>query len=348
LIAAPLAVIVYMTPFVISHGTGDMMAGLQMVWRENVQRFYNPVNHRGPVYLYCYVILELLAPWTLLLPAALVGAMPTALRGHGLLENSCPRKAVGMAPERRLFPTSFFWSVFVFFTLSASRRSYYLLPILPAAAMLVAAALVRRSRLRTFGVWLFAIAVYVSPIVAAVGILWIDFWKNFPIGDSEEPDIPAIFALAVAWAVSAAAIAFAMRRRRHVAAALVTAAFAFETYLFVFALPEADALRTQRPFAEVVRQQLATGDSPGPEFDGLALYRTSDIVYYLDPPKPLPELKEPDEIHDPSIRWLIVRTRDRATLELGEDWDCPVMESYQPWDGVERRNAKLQLLRRVR
>ena len=268
------------------------------------------------MYLYCYVILELLAPWTVMLPAALVG--------------------------KNRFALSYFWGTFVFFTLSASRRSYYLLPILPAAAMLVAAALVRPGRLRTIGVWLFAIAVFVSPFVAVLGISWIDFWKNFPIGESETPDIPAPIALAVAWTVSAAAIAFAMRRRRYVAAALVVAAFAFEIYLFVFAWPAADAYRTQRPFAEAVRKRL------GPDIPDLALYRTSDIVYYLDPPKPLPEFKKADEARDPSIRWLIVRSRDAAYFRIGEEWVAEVLEANQPWDSNEQGNAKLLLLRRIR
>src|SRR5205814_7181588 len=90
-----------------------------MVFRENLRRFIDPVNHRGPVYLYAVLIFELLAPWCVLLPAALWQA-------HAGRDRA------------RHFALVMFWSILVFFTLSASRRSYYLLPILPAAALLLA------------------------------------------------------------------------------------------------------------------------------------------------------------------------------------------------------------------
>ena len=41
--------------------------GLDMVYRENVVRFFEPFDHRGPIYLYVYVIFGLMAPWSMLL-----------------------------------------------------------------------------------------------------------------------------------------------------------------------------------------------------------------------------------------------------------------------------------------
>src|SRR5205814_7675510 len=82
-------------------------------------------------YLYAYVIFGLLAPWSVLLPAALIhGHAKTAAQGSG---------------TGRRFALIFFWATFAFFTLSASRRSYYLLPILPAAALLIARLLAARG-----------------------------------------------------------------------------------------------------------------------------------------------------------------------------------------------------------
>ena len=45
-----------------------------MVYRENVVRFFHPFDHRGPIYLYCYVIFALMMPWSAFLPAALAEA----------------------------------------------------------------------------------------------------------------------------------------------------------------------------------------------------------------------------------------------------------------------------------
>ena len=137
LVAAPLGIAVYLLPFVLAaERTGSRIA-LEMVWRENVRRFVAPHNHVGPVYLYLGVILVLAAPWSAFLPAALVPPRPVS-RGDRLAR-------------------AYFWAVFVFFTASASRRSYYLLPVLPAAALLIGrvltaehgelSALVRRLRI---------------------------------------------------------------------------------------------------------------------------------------------------------------------------------------------------------
>jgi 4-amino-4-deoxy-L-arabinose transferase-like glycosyltransferase len=120
-----LAAIVYFAPFLLAANRSIAGDGLGMVFRENLQRFFSPHNHRGPIHLYAYVIFALAAPWSLLLPAALVEA-------HGA-------RSAG-----RRFMLVFFWATFAFFTLSASRRSYYLLPILPAVALLVAHLLASR------------------------------------------------------------------------------------------------------------------------------------------------------------------------------------------------------------
>ena len=93
-----------------------------MVYRENVERYFEPFDHVGPIYLYIYVIFGLLAPWSVFLPAALVHAHAP----------SPPREA-----HSDRFVLTFFWATFIFFTLSGSRRSYYLLPILPAAALMM-------------------------------------------------------------------------------------------------------------------------------------------------------------------------------------------------------------------
>src|SRR5262249_39417680 len=123
-IAIALGAAIYYAPFSVSRHAESSAKGLHMVWRENVVRFFHPFDHRGPVYLYLYVIFALAAPWSALLPAALIEADQ--------------RRRVGDEPARAdRFALVYFWATFVFFTISGSRRSYYLLPILPAVALLV-------------------------------------------------------------------------------------------------------------------------------------------------------------------------------------------------------------------
>ncbi|MGH7948622.1 MAG: ArnT family glycosyltransferase, partial [Candidatus Binataceae bacterium] len=72
LVAISIALTLYAAPFVISGITHDWQRGVERVVRENVLRFFRPFDHRGPVYLYVYVIFGLAAPWSALMPAALV------------------------------------------------------------------------------------------------------------------------------------------------------------------------------------------------------------------------------------------------------------------------------------
>ena len=82
--AVALGGLVYYLPFQISSRLMGSEKGLQMVYRENVVRFFHPFDHRGPIYLYVYVIFGLMAPWSALLPASLVET-------HGL--RRCRRRA---------------------------------------------------------------------------------------------------------------------------------------------------------------------------------------------------------------------------------------------------------------
>jgi 4-amino-4-deoxy-L-arabinose transferase-like glycosyltransferase len=95
---------------------------LHMVWRENVLRFFGRYDHKDPFYSYFVKIFYLASPWSLLLPVAIIHCL------QGV------RHRVSQIPEVLIL----FGAIFLFFTLSWSRRSYYLLPVLPFVAILVA------------------------------------------------------------------------------------------------------------------------------------------------------------------------------------------------------------------
>jgi len=98
---------------------------LHLVWRENVLRFFGRYDHKDPFYIYFVKIFYLAAPWSLLLPVAIVHCLQGVHR------------RISQIPEALIL----FGAIFLFFTLSGSRRSYYLLPILPFVAILVASVL---------------------------------------------------------------------------------------------------------------------------------------------------------------------------------------------------------------
>jgi 4-amino-4-deoxy-L-arabinose transferase-like glycosyltransferase len=92
------------------------------VWKENVLRFFGLYDHKDPFYAYFFKIFYLAAPWSLILPVAIIHCFQKA------------RRHLSQIPE----PLILFGAIFLFFTLSGSRRPYYLLPALPFVAILVA------------------------------------------------------------------------------------------------------------------------------------------------------------------------------------------------------------------
>ncbi|TFY85145.1 dolichyl-phosphate-mannose--protein mannosyltransferase [Pseudomonas nabeulensis] len=123
LLALLLAGAVYAVPFVLSQRYGAPTygeSGLALVFRENVVRFFDPFDHMGPIYTYLIYLPAYTLPWV---PCWLLGLW-LALR------------------HWRQTPPNVRWLVwglgllFLFFTASGSRRSYYVLPLVPFAQLL--------------------------------------------------------------------------------------------------------------------------------------------------------------------------------------------------------------------
>jgi len=87
---------------------------VQLMWRENVERFFSPFDHVEPAYAYLKHIMVFTAPWTLLVIVSFFSfrTLWSEKSGQFIL-----LIAIG---------------IFLFFTLSGSRRSYYILPLIPA------------------------------------------------------------------------------------------------------------------------------------------------------------------------------------------------------------------------
>src|SRR5581483_9458375 len=149
--------------------------------------------------------------------------------------------APGDEPERSdRFTLVYFWATFVFFTLSGSRRSYYLLPILPAASMIIARLLMGgevRSpwarRLLNFAYSAIAIAALLG-IFALVPARWIlpGRWATLP----PLPD-PAVFV--IGWLLCVAGVIYAVRRYEpvRVAVSMGVIAYVAMAYIYIFAMP---------------------------------------------------------------------------------------------------------------
>ena len=331
LVAIPLAAFVYLGPFLLSIRETGASDGLDMVFRENIRRFYDPVNHRGPVWLYLYVIFGLAAPWSLLLPAALWQHL---------------RKPAESADERRSdrFTTIFFFAIFLFFTAAASRRSYYLLPILPATALLIGRLLTTSADRLLVGSkrWMTAAWVVLAIVVVPAGAaLWPDL-RFLPEPWNRLPPLPEPRWYALAWLVSLAAVGIGFGRLSsgRIAGPLAVIAVAGLAYLNFAAIPAIERYRTQRPFAAEVRRLV------GDDWPHVAYYRNREGVYYLAAPGPIEEYETSEPLREAlrqgRVRFVVVRSRDerlfadRATV-LAE-------EPTHPWDDAAQQADKLMLM----
>ncbi len=124
--ALVVAGLVYMIPFVLSHLYGEPSYGengLGLVIRENIVRFFKPFDNFGPVYTYFIYLPVYTLPWA---PCWIIGLW-LAVRNWRTTDANTRWLVLGLV------------LMFAFFTACGSRRSYYVLPLVPFAQLLGAA-----------------------------------------------------------------------------------------------------------------------------------------------------------------------------------------------------------------
>lgn len=116
--------ICYFLPFYLSVYMNEgayQESGLVEVFRENLLRFFQPFDHKGKWYIYGYYFPLYFFPWILFFIPATYGIMRTWRTQPW--------------PTRWMVLAVFL--LLAFFMLSQSRRSYYILPIIPFAALVI-------------------------------------------------------------------------------------------------------------------------------------------------------------------------------------------------------------------
>lgn len=335
LLAIPIGLALYIWPFLMSRDQTGSNLGIYMVWRENVVRFFHPFDHRLPLYLYGWAVFALMAPWSMLLPAALTQAHQDHHRG--------------LEPQRAdRFVLIFFWATFVFFTASGSRRTYYLLPILPAAAILVARLLLRRRtalsraarRLLNLGLWTIAVAALAGVLLLIPPrVLLPPPWSAFP-------PMPARVVLGCVLAVAIILLAYAPRgfTRERIIAAMCAIAGLSMFYIFVFLMPWTNTYHDERPFARRVTARVGADSS---HLGILQPFGVLGPLFYMAPTHPPTAFDHASELEAAviagRIRWVMVRRKDMPQMGI----QGTVMDSQQsfPFEGPEGRRHEVVLMR---
>ena len=295
-----LSLLVYFLPFflVATKSNETFMNGLYLVFRENITRFFDPFDHKGPWYDYFKYLPQLFTPWTPFLVLAFAWACKEWKRLSG--------------DERWLLVSNIV--IFTVFSLSGSKRVYYILPILPFCALLTALYLCRKENgfweqikvilLKVYE-WVFFIAGF---ILLAAPLIWHFVKRMLPF--EFPPEINTfIYAFPIPLGILFLFIFIYFRKQNpsgtkwdfcgssSFTRAAVSCAVLM-IFVFGIAIPVFDVtLRTGKPFMlEAAQKMKAAGIDRANVAFPVKTYTT--LTYYLSYPQHIPVLAEEHEEKD--------------------------------------------------
>ncbi|MBQ9338307.1 MAG: glycosyltransferase family 39 protein [Lentisphaeria bacterium] len=323
--AGAVALGAYLVPFLLAavfnkDYTGD---GLALVFQENIRRYFNSLDHKQPFYAYFIHLPQLFMPWTPLLILAVIDGIAGWKRHSG--------------GDRWLLVYS--GLVFLVFSLSDSKRVYYILPILPGCALLTARFLLsetgsRLEKIRDIVVKIYyllipAIALGLIAAAAAGITAGTKILKFAPPAALTQLVILTLFLLGiilcVIWTAGRKLLPDGLfrtgRRGREFALAGLAIAVLL-TGFFGIILPHVnETMRTEKPFFEALRQYLREHRSermqPAFYFHGY-----SNASFYLDQPRKI-EVIDREGIVDPErpgegLEKLIAARREHPVMVVGQ------------------------------
>lgn len=221
---------------------GDTAFLHEVLIRQNFSRFVEAWDHANPWWYYATYLLADYAPWSFLLPAAILG---------GALSSQ----------ERKLERLSIIWiaSIVLFFSLADSKRAPYILPIAPAVSALAAGVvdrwiarsiMLRRARIAAGA----AFAILMILIIAG-GLYALLALPQIPI-ELQKPALAAGVFLTVAGCLLAAGQAL-FRKAGLVPAGLLMIFTTMYIASSVWILPAADPIKSDRRFSAAMNRELA-------------------------------------------------------------------------------------------
>jgi 4-amino-4-deoxy-L-arabinose transferase-like glycosyltransferase len=343
ILALTLGLLLYVSPFFYASMTSSgyyNSSGLGLVFQENILRYFKAFDHKGPVYLYFYYVPLLLLPWAPLWIVAIVGTL----------------KIWTSLDDKTKWVVKAGFLIFIFYTLSGSRRGYYILPILPLCALLMAVFVVHvrdghadTLKRRGIGVQknLLAIVLLLEFLMPLV-LLILRSKMNIPFPSE-------LYLASMFIAVSALLLVIIGHKSLEysklkseinpmVISAIVMSVVILGGY-FCWQQNILDDVRTERPFAFEVKAK--TDDLP-PENIGFFLKDDATFLFYLDREKPFRVLSDTAELRDflasEKPRALVTQHRYVSTMlsEVSTDFEKEpdMKEETKSWDSESSRGEK--------
>jgi hypothetical protein len=303
-LALAMGLLLYLAPLIwadMTHGEYSA-SGLGMAFHENVVRYFRPFDHKEPFYVYFLYLPALSFPWTPLLIAAIWAACTF----HKRLD--WPTKWLAISTTL----------IFLFFALSGSRRSYYLLPVLPFCALLASLYFhiesAEKPRLWTTRIQTtLLVAVLVAEIVLPTGWPVIKHWMG--------SDAPKGLVWGTALLGFVGLVPLVIERFRPglmtriagsemaLAPLVVTSTIVVGGYV-IWQHQVINSYQTMRSFCTELKGELTNRDAEMAYFHKFPF----DVLFYVDSPERIRPIQNAEELND----FLRSRAETRVLICRGE------------------------------
>jgi 4-amino-4-deoxy-L-arabinose transferase-like glycosyltransferase len=269
---------------------------------ENLGRYANPLTaERGPAFFLFALFGDVLLPWAPLIAMPIVSAW---------------RRTGSPDPGGAIRRLLWWWvvTIVIVFSLSASKEDLYILPAIPAAAVLVADALIATG----FGAThrgIRGVLIGIALLCVALAVLVAMYFTSGHYTIASAPALSAVLAV-----TGAAAFALLWRGRHGAAVMTLAAGFALFNYIFVlWALPDVERLKPVPPLARVINERA----SPAAAIGSLNV-EVPSLVYYAR--RPVVRLANLDEAAAyfagrPEV-WMLAGERDWSNLHTRVPSTC--------------------------
>lgn len=341
-LAFVIGICVYLASFIYATATqpGSYgQSGLYMAFHENILRYIQPFDHKGPIYLYLGGVPILALPWI----PILIGAIITSFSNWKKLDSN----------TRWLLEAILM--IFAFFTLSGSRRIYYILPILPFCMLLMAVFLAEASdeivgTHRARGLLIQKIILVSTAVLEALSgpvVVWILIKKygwELPRGFGFSFFATGFVALLAGAAIYKMFVPVLPNPRIRTIWALILMAGVLQGGFFIWQYRMLDSRRTERPFAIGIKA--ATESLPS---DRIAFWHKCEdkTLFYMELNPPITLLTNEIDLRDflecdqPGVIISQDRyTRGAFTSMLPFEPTCE--ETIYTWESVGAKEKKLK------
>jgi 4-amino-4-deoxy-L-arabinose transferase-like glycosyltransferase len=307
----------YFGPLVYSEVTksGYKSSGLGLAFKENIVRYFEPFDHKEPFYVYFRYLPQLFFPWIPLLVAAIWAAY-----AH-FKKLDWPSKWLTISATL----------IFVFFTLSGSRRSYYILPIIPFCALMASLYFDWEKEEKCHRQVLGIQAVLIG-IVVAVEILSPAIWPMVKARTGFEAPNELIFATVFLGLIALAPLVLQRIRpgllsrltgsEKKLAPLIVMSVIIMGGYL-VWQEKITDKYCTTKPFSMELKAKI--GDLTP---DNIAFFHkfAGKILFYMNLPEPVLLIKKTEQLND----FLSSEAKTKLLISHG-DYEKELLDALPEW-----------------